>query len=499
MRKKKGRGPMRKFVGFAAVFLFAAAANGQGAPRGFWTVPAATAAHDGWQRAETDLSPDSVANNFKFLWKIKLGNQPTRSFQEPLLYPGMITGRGFKDFVFSADATTLYAVDSELGELVWKKEFPAGQSACGGTNIQPVLEPPRLIRFGAPRTTTPGAPAPAPPPPDTPMAPSARRVGMAAGGGFFGLKGIYVLTSDGYLHEQIMATGLDYAPPVKFMPTAGASSFGLNFNDKILYAAAGANCKNVADALWTIDLNNTDYKVNSYKPEKLGLDGLSGPAISADGTAYVATGTGTGTYANSIVALSGPGLKIKDWYSAGGKGLNAGPVVVKVKEKEYVVAPGKDGTLVLLDSTSLGGADHHTPLAQSETVGKPGEWDSLATWQDKTGVAWVFVSSEGKITAFKVEESGGKMALTPGWTSPKLKNPAPPVIANGVVFALDGGSSSAHATLYALDATTGKQLYSSGDEIKSYTHLAGMSVGDGHVFFLTHDNNLYSFGIPMEH
>jgi outer membrane protein assembly factor BamB len=91
------------------------------------------------------------------------------------------------------------------------------------------------------------------------------------------------------------------------------------------------------------------------------------------------------------------------------------------------------------------------------------------------------------------------MALTPGWTSPKLTNPAPPVIANGVVFALDGGSSSAHATLYALDATTGKQLYSSGDEIKSYTHLAGMSVGDGHVFFLTHDNNLYSFGIPLEH
>ncbi len=499
MRKEMGRGPMRKFVGFAAVFLFAAAANGQGAPRGFWTVPAATAAHDGWQRAETDLSPDSVAHNFKFLWKIKLGNQPTRSFQEPLLYPGMITGRGFKDFVFSADATTLYAVDSELGELVWKKEFLAGQSACGGTNIQPVLEPPRLIRFGAPRTTTPGAPAPAPPPPDTPMAPSARRVGVAAGGGFFGLKGIYVLTSDGYLHEQIMATGLDYAPPVKFMPTAGASSFGLNFNDKILYAAASANCKNVADALWTIDLNTTDYKVNSYKPEKLGIHGLSGPAIGSDGTAYVATGTGTGTYANSIVALSGPGLKIKDWYSAGGKGLNAGPVVVKVKEKECVVAPGKDGTLVLLDSTSLGGADHHTPLAQSETVGKPGEWDSLATWQDKTGVAWVFVSSEGKITAFKVEESGGTMALTPGWTSPKLTNPAPPVIANGVVFALDGGSSSAHATLYALDATTGKQLYSSGDEIKSYTHLAGMSVGDGHVFFLTHDNNLYSFGIPLEH
>jgi hypothetical protein len=26
-----------------------------------------------------------------------------------------------------------------------------------------------------------------------------------------------------------------------------------------------------------------------------------------------------------------------------------------------------------------------------------------------------------------------------------------------------------------------------------------MSVGDGHVFFTTHDNTLYSFGIPLEH
>jgi outer membrane protein assembly factor BamB len=488
---------MRKFVTFAAAFLMAAAANGQGTPRGFWTVPSATPAHDSWQRAETDLSPDTVATNFKLLWKLKLGTQPTKSFQEPLLYPGMITGRGFKDFVFSTDATTLYAVDSELGQLVWKKEFTSGQAACGGANIQAVIEAPRQIRFGAPRTAS-GHP-PAPPPSEEPMAPSQRRVGVSAGGGYFGLKGIYVLTSDGYLHEQIMATGLDYAPPVKFMATPGGLGFGLNLSDKVIYAAAGAKCKPVADALWTIDLNNTDYKVDSYKPEKLSLAGMAGPAIGADGTAYVATGSGADTYANSIVALSPDGLKVKDWYSSGGKGLNASPVVLSYKNKEYVVAPGKDDTLVLLDSTSLGGADHRTPLAESEKLGKAADWDGLAAWQDKSGAAWVYASSEGKVTAFKIDENGGKMMLTAGWTSPKLKSPAPPVVANGVVFVLDGGSSSSHAVLYALDAATGKQLFSSGDAIQSYTHLAGMSVGDGHVFFSTHDNTLYSFGIPLEH
>ena len=181
---------------------------------------------------------------------------------------------------------------------------------------------------------------------------------------------------------------------------------------------------------------------------------------------------------------------------------------------------GKDGTLVLLDSTSLGGPDHHTPLAQTDTVAKAakrGAWESLATWQDKAGAIWVFASivgpvapdakfattngtaTHGSIVAFKVEEKDGRPVLTPSWISRDLRNPAPPAIANGVVFALDGGNSTTHATLYALDAATGKQLYSSGDAIETYTHLAGMSIGDGHVFFTTHDNTLYSFGIPLEH
>ncbi len=105
----------------------------------------------------------------------------------------------------------------------------------------------------------------------------------------------------------------------------------------------------------------------------------------------------------------------------------------------------------------------------------------------------------GSIVAFKVEEKDGHTVLTPSWISRDLINPAPPAIANGVVLALEGGNESTHATLYALDAATGKQLYSSGDAIESYTRLAGMSVGDGHVFFTTHDNTLYSFGIPLEH
>lgn len=513
----------------AGAFLFTGLAYAQGTQRGFWTAPDADAPHNGWQKAETEINTETVAKDFKFLWKLKLGKETSKSqsFSEPLLYPDLITGKGFKDLALLADANSLYAVDSELGELVWQKDFkPSVSKACG--YIQVIMEPPHIIHFGAPRPAAkPGAAAPPPPPrpSDKPLPRSLRRVGVSPGGGNYGIRGVYVVTSDGYVHEQIMATGLDYAPPVKFLPVLGGSSFGLNMSDKVLYTVSGTGCHNLANTVWSIDLNTPDYTVSSFKTQKLGLAGLTGPAIGQDGTAYVLTGSGPAeppVYANSVVALTEKDLKVKDWYSpsASSKALNAGPVVLTHKEKELIAAPGKDGSLVLLDSTSLGGADHHTPLAETDKLSKGakrGAWEGLASWQDKSGASWVFASisgpveadvkfattngpaPHGSIVAFKVEEQDGHMQLTPVWISRDLMNPAPPVIANGVVFALGGGKTSTHATLYALDGATGKQLYSSGDAIQTYTHLAGMSVGDGHVFFTTHDNALYSFGIPMEH
>ena len=117
-------------------------------PRGFWTAPDADAAHNSWQKAETEINTDTVAKDFKFLWKLKLGKETSKSpsFSEPLLYPDLITGRGFKDLALLADANTLYAVDSELGELVWQKDFKSSASkACG--NIQVIIEAPARHPF----------------------------------------------------------------------------------------------------------------------------------------------------------------------------------------------------------------------------------------------------------------------------------------------------------------------------------------------------------------
>ena len=91
----------------------------------------------------------------------------------------------------------------------------------------------------------------------------------------------------------------------------------------------------------------------------------------------------------------------------------------------------------------------------------------------------------------------------------------PPVVANGVVFAYGSGENteqayperglydysaeriknSTHATLYALDAQTGKELYSSGDQISSFNHFSGLSVANGRVYIATYDSTLYCFGL----
>ena len=50
-----------------------------------------------------------------------------------------------------------------------------------------------------------------------------------------------------------------------------------------------------------------------------------------------------------------------------------------------------------------------------------------------------------------------------------------------------------HATLYALDAATGKELYSSGNSITAPAALTGLTFANGRVFFGTTDSTVYAF------
>lgn len=494
--------------------------------KGDWSMTGADSGQTGFQKAEADLAPDHVSN-FKFLWKINLG-EPSKhgqSFTEPLLAMRLINAQGFKDIVYWGSSDTLYAVDSELGNLLWKKQFDTGainsKSTCPAS-LGLVIEPPPVINFNARRR-----PAGTPPPPEPPpAAASARRLGVPPGGGYFGLKGIYVLSADGMLHEQVLTTGADFAPPVKFLPSAGASNFGLNIIGKKIYTATGRNCGGVPNAEWSIDISSPGYTVTSYDTKSAPPVSVSGPVIAANGTSFVVTGNNTSSAAeahpNSIVAID-PNMKAVDWYtpSTPSKGQRlASPVSFNYKGRPLVAAPDTDGTFVLLDAASLGGADHHTPLFKTPVYSTPAgqdNWDGLATWEDSAGDTWLYASVSGKLSvsdknlkasgrtehggiiAFKLVETEGKLTLAPEWVSNDMVNPAPPRIANGVVIALAGGDQKTHARLYVLNASQGAELYDSKDEIPTFTHLSGVAVGDSHAFFTDHNNVLYSFGIPLEH
>ncbi len=522
--------PSRRTVGICLATALTAMSLHAQEQKNDWAMTGADPGQSGWQKDELGLTPESVPANFKFLWKMQLGRpgKGTPTFSEPLLIGRVINGQGFKDIVFMSSADTLYAVDSELGHLIWTKQFTPTTAAppCDVSHLNILMEPPVVINFNARRKRAPGTPRPVEPPPTEGIH---RKLGVSPGGGYFGFKGIYVLTPDGMLHEQIVTTGADFAPPVPFLPNANASPYGINFADKTISTVTAHDCGGAANGLWSISLSSGDYHVSSTDTKTVHPLNLTGPVSMADGTALLVTGpaepseaSNSDAHTASVVAIARD-MKVDDWFTPQGGMASyqfVSPITITTGKKQFIVAPGKDGTIVLLDADSLGGPDHHTPLFETPALTAPGAkhtWDGFASWTDKAGTTWVYASvsapvalsnsavksngsvTHGAVVAFKLDASEDKPTLQPVWISPDMVNPAPPRIANGVVVALAGGDKSSSAVLHVLDASTGADLYSSKSEIPTYTEYSGVSIGDSHAFFTDHNNVLYSFGIPLEH
>ncbi len=218
------------------------------------------------------------------------------------------------------------------------------------------------------------------------------------------------------------------------------------------------------------------------------------------------------------------------------------PAIFPYKGRELMVSSSKECRIFLMDTKAIGGVDHRTPVYRSPLIcneevnfAAAGIWGSMASWEDSKGTRWVLtpiwgpphsefkvpVSNgpviHGAIVAFKVEDVNGRTVLTPAWMSRDMDQAEPPVIANGVVYAYGNGESSVqataeqglaanksenrakwstHAVLYALDPETGKELWNSGDEIKSFAHFTGLSMANGRVYLGTFDSVLYCFGLP---
>ena len=486
----------------------------------------------GWNKTETDLTPESL-KRLKLEWSLKLPSEAKAltNLTAPLVRASVATSRGVKDLVVVGGASNkVFVIDGDTGKTLWQKEL-----ATEGT-------PQRADSWLCPNGLT-----------ATPVIGPLPRAGNAPVG--FG-QALYVLAADGKLHTFNLITGEDVIPPTAFVP-AFAKAWSLNLVNGTLYSTVSQNCNGVRSGVYALDLNAADHKVSYFEAgtNGAGIWGRAGGAITADGRVIVETGDGQfdlekHQMADSVIALSTPDLKVTDYFTPRNRSWmtkkdldmgSIGPTVFNFKNWELAAASGKEGVIFLLDTKSLGGADHHTPLYRSplftnEEVNFAGKgfWGAFSTWEDAAGTRWLYAPAwgapaadlkfamrhgetpDGSVMAFKVEEQAGKPVLTPAWNSLNMSVPTPVIIANGIVFALSDGDSAVqfgasgnllntadrkakagHAILYALDATTGDVLFSSGDTIRGFSHFSAFAVGGGRIYVGTEDGMFYAFGLGI--
>ena len=484
-----------------------------------------------WQADEHVLNKDNVGN-LKILWKLKLDNQPREmhSLFPPLIVENIPTPAGPKQIAIDAGISdNLYAIDIEAGKVLWQKHF-----------TYPPVKEGRGLELGDPLCPGGQTATPIIGPPDS----TGKRI-------------VYALAGDGELHSLNVADGEDVAPPVKF-GFGNSKSYSLNMWKGVIFTTTSQSCNGSPNQVWAIDVTSPDKKVMIFNPRSGGLWGREGAAIDSSGVAWAPTGDGiydpeNKTFGNGLIAVKVEDnkLQLADWFEPPNWSwmrkrdldMQVTPTIFDYKGKELLATGSKACRVYLLDTKEAGGDDHQTPLAQTPLIcneevnfASAGIWGSMANWEDAAGTRWILTPfwgpvrqdfhvpvsygpvQHGAVVAFKLQEKGGSFSLEPAWMSRDMNRAEPPVVANGVVFAYGNGENteqayaqrglydysperiknSSHVILYALDAETGKELYSSGDQITSFNHFSGLSVANGRVYIGTYDSMLYCFGLPNQ-
>jgi outer membrane protein assembly factor BamB len=482
-----------------------------------------------WQKDEKTLTKSNI-EGLQLLWKTKLDNEPRQmhSLLEPLVIGRVTTAGGPRQLVIQAGVSdNVYALDASNGEIVWKRHFESSfQPAPGGRGYS-VLCPGGMT---ANVTIGPG---------DAP-----------------GKYIIYAASWDGRLHRLNAADGEPVAPPTKFMPPNG-KPYALNLVNRVVYTHSAQGCGGNPNMAYAYDLDT--HKVGSWGPAGGGMWGRSGPAVSKDLVMYTGTGDGrwdpeNGVFGNGIIGVKQnpetKALELVDYYGPSNAewlwkrdlDMQVTPAIFDYKGREYMVDASKECRVYLMDTESIGGDDHRTPVYRTPLIcneivdfAEAGIWGSLATWEDATGARWVLAPfwgpkhskfkapiehgevKKGAVAAFKMQTVDGNVRLTPAWISRDMNQAEPPLIANGMIFAYGSGENtsqaypdvgldfrmerrvplSTHAVLYVLDGQTGVELWSSGKQITTWNHWSGLALANGQVYINTYDGTLYCFGLKQ--
>jgi len=496
------------------LFLFTRAFAAQ--PTNEWLTWGYDQERTGWNRAETTLSKDNVSQ-LELKWKTQLSTAPNEVILSTLTAPlvAVVNNRTLV-YVVGSD-NTVYAIDSATGKVAWQRAFPnplkprapATWLCSNSQNATPVVD---------------------------------KEAGI-----------IYVSTSDGKLRGLNLADGADRMSAVDFT-TPFARNWSLNLVDGIIYSSSARGCGDTIAHFTAIDVKDPAHR----KVENFTSGGRPGGAWGRGGLVrgprgmYTQTADGPydpagGIWGETVMYLNFKDLRLLDSYTpTNWKALNAkdqdlgsaSPVVFPFEKWTLLASAAKESVITLLDDEDLGGQfNHHTPLYQTPRWGNDGlllagqgVWGALSTWQDGQGRRWLLLpmwgppskdapafqtsygpAPEGSIMAFEVRlnDAKDKPMLVPIWMSRDMHVPDPPVVANGVVYALQTGKNTTesrtagkmgsvpatNAVLYALDAETGQQLYSSEKLIDSWTHFSEPVIAGGRVYVSTWDGRVYAFGL----
>jgi outer membrane protein assembly factor BamB len=497
----------------------------------------------GWNRGETQLSPKTVGR-LKPLWNTQLVNNTPAvvlsTLTAPVVAAGVATPDGTKDLVFSIGMDdVLSAVDAGTGKIIWKKSFPN------------TLKPLRPASVNCSNTEQ-----------ATPAIDKAKGV-------------IYFTTSDGKLRGAKLGDGSEAIRPTD-MVQPFSRNWSLGVVDDVVYTTTARGCGGSPaqpvewGAVAAMDVSDPTHpslsRFYTGKGRPAGPWGASGVAWGPQG-AYVSTADGpnnpgSGIYGDMVLAIRPHAWGLNDsfipshWRYVLARDLDfgsGGVILFPFGKRNLLATTSKESVVYLLDADNLGGVDHMTSLYQSPRVGNDtqdfqamGTWGSLATAQDEKGARWLYIpmwgppakagpkfamtngdAPSGSIMAFTVEDQGGKPALVPQWISRDLNLSSSPVVANGVVYALQTAESAVQVpasirnpdgtrkpfdfnanvinrimtphstmTLFAFDAATGKELWSSKKVMDGNTvHFTQPVVALGKVFAVDHAGHLWAFGL----
>jgi len=500
-----------------------------------------TFGHDPQRSGSTEDGVFSAENvsGIELKWTTQVDNVPLalNSLTAPLLASNVATSQGIKTVVYVAGSSdTFFALNADDGKVLWNRSFdsevlPDGESffLCpNAVNATPTIDQEKAI--------------------------------------------IYTIARDGKLYGLDLGSGITRFGPFQFVP-AFAKTWSLNFHDGVVYTTTSQGCGGDRSGVYSMDVTDAMHPVVHELLIQKGHGGgmwmRGGVVIGGGGRLYVSTGDGdfdstVGDYGSSILATTLPDLRLVDYYTPlNWKEINqhdldipSGSLLAfSYKHRDLIAGGGKEAVVYLLYGNSLGSKDHQTPLAvtprlanDTKELEQKGMWGAPAVWTDtKNGQTWLYVTiwgpvskdappfpltngevPHGCIMAFTVVEDNRTQQpiLRPAWISPDFNLPDPPVVANGVLFALATGENPQQthvqglmhfknveewkqnlltteqratgtrpAVLYALDAKSGKLLYQSGTAMKSWVHFSGLAVSDGRVFAVDHSSRIYCFGL----